>query len=120
MPVESPKRVNNAITTGGPVSATFDNSPQDGSIGVLFGFVGGASIAARHDGRSYFVYSTVVPRGTGSTPTYAATYDETTGTLTVTDKAGLDACIDRYARLFASLTTWDRQSDIAVVPAYGA
>src|ERR1700712_1055042 len=42
-----------------------------------------------------------------------------TGTLTVTDRAALDACIDRYARLFASLTIWDRQSDIAVVPADG-
>jgi monoamine oxidase len=30
-----------AITTGGPVSATFDDSPQDGSSGVVFGFVGG-------------------------------------------------------------------------------
>jgi monoamine oxidase len=30
-----------AITTGGPVSATFDNSPEDGNLGVLFGFVGG-------------------------------------------------------------------------------
>jgi monoamine oxidase len=29
------------ITTGGPVSATFDDSPQDGSRGVIFGFVGG-------------------------------------------------------------------------------
>jgi monoamine oxidase len=28
-------------TTGGPVSATFDDSPPDGSPGVLFGFVGG-------------------------------------------------------------------------------
>jgi monoamine oxidase len=30
-----------AIATGGPVSATFDDSPADGSIGVIFGFVGG-------------------------------------------------------------------------------
>jgi monoamine oxidase len=30
-----------AITTGGPVSATFDDSPPDGSVGVVFGFVGG-------------------------------------------------------------------------------
>jgi monoamine oxidase len=30
-----------AIATGGPVSATFDDSPQDGSLGVVFGFVGG-------------------------------------------------------------------------------
>jgi monoamine oxidase len=30
-----------AIATGGPVSATFDDSPPDGSVGILFGFVGG-------------------------------------------------------------------------------
>ncbi|HEX6525476.1 MAG TPA: flavin monoamine oxidase family protein [Streptosporangiaceae bacterium] len=30
-----------AIGTAGPVSATFDDSPPDGSPGVLFGFVGG-------------------------------------------------------------------------------
>ena len=42
---------------------------------------GAASFAATHDGRSYFVYSTVVPRGTGYTPTFAATYDEATNTV---------------------------------------
>ncbi len=31
------------ISTGGPVSATFDDSPRDGSRGVIFGFVGGDS-----------------------------------------------------------------------------
>jgi monoamine oxidase len=30
-----------ALDTGGPVSATFDDSPPSGSPGVLFGFVGG-------------------------------------------------------------------------------
>ena len=30
-----------ALDTGGPVSASFDDSPPDGSPGVLFGFVGG-------------------------------------------------------------------------------
>ena len=29
------------ISDTGPVDSTFDNSPPDGSIGVLFGFVGG-------------------------------------------------------------------------------
>ncbi|MGE2723116.1 metallophosphoesterase family protein [Mycolicibacterium pulveris] len=42
-----------------------------------------------------------------------------TGSLTVTDKAALDACLDKYLRLFAALTVWDKQSDIAVVPADG-
>jgi monoamine oxidase len=30
-----------AVTTDGPVTATFDDSPQSGSPGVIFGFVGG-------------------------------------------------------------------------------
>lgn len=42
-----------------------------------------------------------------------------TGTLTVTDRAALDACLDRYARLFAALVPWDKQTDIAVMPADG-
>jgi monoamine oxidase len=29
------------LDTGGPVNASFDDSPPDGSLGVLFGFVGG-------------------------------------------------------------------------------
>lgn len=42
-----------------------------------------------------------------------------TGSLTVGDKAKLDACLDRYARLFASLRTWDRHCDLVVLPADG-
>ncbi|MEW5808525.1 MAG: exonuclease SbcCD subunit D [Actinomycetota bacterium] len=42
-----------------------------------------------------------------------------TGSLTVTDKAALDLCLDRYARLFAALVPWDRHTDIAVMPADG-
>lgn len=42
-----------------------------------------------------------------------------TGSLTVTDKAALDACLDKYERLFAALTFWERHTDIAVVPADG-
>lgn len=42
-----------------------------------------------------------------------------TGSLTVTDRAALDACLDRYARLFAALVPWDRQTDIAVMPVDG-
>jgi DNA repair exonuclease SbcCD nuclease subunit len=42
-----------------------------------------------------------------------------TGSLTVTDRAALDACLDKYARLFASLTLWERHTDIAVIPADG-
>jgi DNA repair exonuclease SbcCD nuclease subunit len=42
-----------------------------------------------------------------------------TGSLTVTDKATLDACLDKYSRLFAALSLWEKQSDIAVMPADG-
>ncbi|MHC9294074.1 metallophosphoesterase family protein [Mycobacterium sp. LTG2003] len=42
-----------------------------------------------------------------------------TGSLTVTDKAALDACLDKYARLFAALTMWERHTEIAVLPADG-
>lgn len=42
-----------------------------------------------------------------------------TGSLTVTDRAALDTCVDRYARLFAALVPWDKQTDLAVMPADG-
>lgn len=42
-----------------------------------------------------------------------------TGSLTVTDRAALDACLDRYGRLFAHLGTWERHTDLAVIPADG-
>ncbi|MCH9767302.1 MAG: exonuclease SbcCD subunit D [Actinomycetia bacterium] len=42
-----------------------------------------------------------------------------TGSLTITDRAALDACLDRHARLFAALVPWDKQTDIAVMPADG-
>lgn len=41
------------------------------------------------------------------------------GSLTVTDRAALDACLDRYARRFAWLDMWERHTDLAVVPADG-
>jgi monoamine oxidase len=40
-----------AVTDSGPVSTTFDNSPPDGSPGVLLGFIAGAE-AIRHARRS--------------------------------------------------------------------
>ena len=39
------------------------------------------------------------------------------GTLTVTDRAGLDACLDTYSRRFACLDSWERHTNIAVMPA---
>jgi DNA repair exonuclease SbcCD nuclease subunit len=42
-----------------------------------------------------------------------------TGSLTVTDRAALDACLDRYARLFAWLGLWERHTDLVVVPVDG-
>ncbi len=42
-----------------------------------------------------------------------------TGSLSVTDRAILDACLDKYARLFAWLGLWQRHTDLAVIPADG-
>lgn len=42
-----------------------------------------------------------------------------TGSLTVTDRAVLDACLDKYARLFAWLGLWDSHTDLVVIPADG-
>ncbi|OBI16664.1 DNA repair exonuclease [Mycobacterium sp. E2462] len=42
-----------------------------------------------------------------------------TGSLTVTDRAALDGCLDKYARLFARLGMWDRHTDLVVIPADG-
>jgi DNA repair exonuclease SbcCD nuclease subunit len=42
-----------------------------------------------------------------------------TGSVSVTERATLDACLDRYDRLFASLRTWGRHTDLVVVPAEG-
>ena len=42
-----------------------------------------------------------------------------TGSLTVTGRALLDACLDKYSRLFASLELWERHTDVAVIPADG-
>lgn len=39
------------------------------------------------------------------------------GTLTVTDRAVLDACLDKYSRLFACLDSWDRHTNLVVIPA---
>lgn len=42
-----------------------------------------------------------------------------TGSLTVTDRAALDSCLDKYSRLFAWLGQWERHTDLAVIPADG-
>ena len=42
-----------------------------------------------------------------------------TGSLSVTDRAALDASLDRYSRLFAWVGTWKRHTHLVVVPADG-
>src|SRR5581483_3382950 len=42
-----------------------------------------------------------------------------TGSLTVTDRAALDACLDKYSRVFAWLGLRERHTDLAVIPADG-
>lgn len=39
------------------------------------------------------------------------------GTLSVTDRAALDSCLDRHSRRFASLEHWERHTNLAVMPA---
>lgn len=39
------------------------------------------------------------------------------GTLTVTDRAALDTCLDRYSRIFACLDSWERHTNLVVMPA---
>ncbi|MEI7913676.1 MAG: exonuclease SbcCD subunit D [Mycobacteriaceae bacterium] len=39
------------------------------------------------------------------------------GCLSVTDRAALDTCLDRYSRLFACLDSWDRHTNLVVMPA---
>ncbi len=39
------------------------------------------------------------------------------GTLTVTDRAALDDLLDRYSRLFGCLDSWDRHTNLVVMPA---
>jgi len=41
------------------------------------------------------------------------------GTLTVTDRAALDDCLERHARWFARIGPWERHSDLVVMPAAG-
>lgn len=42
-----------------------------------------------------------------------------TGSLSVTDRAALDTCLDRYSRLFGWVGTWKRHTHLVVVPADG-
>jgi DNA repair exonuclease SbcCD nuclease subunit len=42
-----------------------------------------------------------------------------TGSLTVTDRAALDTCLDKYARVFAGLDCWHSHTDLAVIPTDG-
>ena len=41
------------------------------------------------------------------------------GTLSVTDRAALENCLDRHSRRLACLERWDRHTNIAVLPADG-
>ena len=39
------------------------------------------------------------------------------GTVTVTEHAELDLCIEKYSRLFAGLDNWERHTELVVMPA---
>ena len=39
------------------------------------------------------------------------------GTVTVTERADLDLCIEKYSRLFAGMDNWERHTELVVMPA---
>ncbi len=39
------------------------------------------------------------------------------GTVTVTEQADLDLCIEKYSRLFAGVDNWERHTELVVMPA---
>ena len=39
------------------------------------------------------------------------------GTVTVTEQADLDLCIEKYSRLFAGMDNWERHTELVVIPA---
>jgi DNA repair exonuclease SbcCD nuclease subunit len=39
------------------------------------------------------------------------------GTVTVTERADLDLCIEKYSRLFAGVDNWERHTELVVMPA---
>lgn len=39
------------------------------------------------------------------------------GTVTVTEQADLDLCIEKYSRLFAGLDNWERHTELVLMPA---
>ena len=39
------------------------------------------------------------------------------GTVTVTEQADLDLCIEKYSRLFAGMDNWERHTELVVMPA---
>lgn len=72
--VIQPRWVGNTLTLQQPVEVS-------SAALTLLQCSGGASFAVRSGDKTFFVYSTVVPRGTRSTPTYAVTYDHQTNTV---------------------------------------
>ncbi|ORW26716.1 DNA repair exonuclease [Mycobacterium paraense] len=118
--------------SGSPEVTNFDDVESDpGHVLVVDVDGGNVSVQSRHVGRWRFV---TLHRQVDTSRDIAdldmnldlmTDKDRTvvrlalTGSLTVTDRAALDACLDRYARLFAHLRTWDSHTDLAVVPADG-
>lgn len=92
---------------------------------------GGVSVTARHVGRWRFVTMHRQVDGSRDIADLDVNLDlmtdkdrtvvrlALTGSLTVTDRAALDACLDKYTRLFAWLGLWERHTDLAVIPADG-
>jgi DNA repair exonuclease SbcCD nuclease subunit len=118
--------------SGSPEVTNFDDIEADPGHVLLVGLnEGSVTVEARHVGRWRFV---TLHRSVDSRRDVTdldinldllPDKDRTvvrlalTGSLSVTDRAELDACLDRYTRLFAWVGCWDRHTDLAVVPADG-
>ncbi|WP_156690000.1 metallophosphoesterase family protein [Mycobacterium sp. Marseille-P9652] len=118
--------------SGSPEVTNFDDVEADpGHVLVVEVDAGGVTVTPRHVGRWRFV---TMHRQVDTSRDIAdldmnldlmTDKDRTvvrlalTGSLTVTDRAALDVCLDKYARLFAWLGLWERHSELAVIPADG-
>jgi monoamine oxidase len=78
------------VTVGGPVGYAFDNSPPDGSVGVLAGFVGG-------DQNLLWGPKTIAQRRAAVLAQYARMFDDTRF-LTPTDYFDMDWTTEAWSR----------------------
>jgi monoamine oxidase len=89
-----------AVTTGGPISATFDDSPPGGLPGIVFGFVGGDMLRG-------FVRLSLARRR-------RAVLDQLSGLFP--DRAGSAQRPREYLEKFWTQDPWSRGGPVGVAP----